>query len=120
MSEQLPAPVLRPPPRSECELSTGAAPGWASGPTPLALEVRGAGSGGEANGTRGALDPGTALSVTVFVTLCGSLALYRSEIEELVSRIERAGVTMTACGGHTVHEVGEPPVNARPVHGRDE
>lgn len=37
-------------------------------------------------------DPGTALSVTVFVTLCGSLALYRSEIEELVSRIERAGV----------------------------
>lgn len=39
-----------------------AAPGWASGPTPLALEVRGAGSGGEANGTRGALDPGTALS----------------------------------------------------------
>ena len=37
-----------------------------------------------------------------------------------VSRIERAGVTRTACGGHTVHEVGEPPVNARPVHGRDE
>ena len=37
-----------------------------------------------------------------------------------VSRIERAGVTKTACGGHTVHEVGEPPVNARPVHGRDE
>ena len=35
---------------------------------------------------------GTALAVTVFVTLCGSLALYRAEIEELVSRIERAGV----------------------------
>jgi hypothetical protein len=33
-----------------------------------------------------------ALSVAVFVTLCGSLALNRSEIEELVSRIERAGV----------------------------
>jgi predicted DNA-binding transcriptional regulator YafY len=35
-----------------------------------------------------------------------------------VSRIERASVTRTACGGHTVHEVGEPPANARPVHGR--
>lgn len=35
-----------------------------------------------------------------------------------VSRIERATVTKTACGGHTVHEVGEPPANARPVHGR--
>ncbi|MCC3300849.1 helix-turn-helix transcriptional regulator [Arthrobacter sp. zg-Y895] len=35
-----------------------------------------------------------------------------------VSRIERASVTKTACGSHTVHEVGEPPANARPVHGR--
>jgi predicted DNA-binding transcriptional regulator YafY len=34
-----------------------------------------------------------------------------------VSRIERATVTKTACGGHTIHEVGEPPANARPVHG---
>ncbi|MBA4101455.1 MAG: transcriptional regulator, partial [Arthrobacter sp.] len=24
----------------------------------------------------------------------------------------------TACGGHAIHEVGEPPANARPVHGR--
>lgn len=37
-----------------------------------------------------------------------------------VSRIERASVTKTACVGHTVHEVGEPPANARPVHGRGE
>lgn len=36
----------------------------------------------------------------------------------IVSRIERASVTKTACGGHTIHEVGEPPANARPVHGR--
>jgi len=35
-----------------------------------------------------------------------------------VSRIERASVTKIPCGGHTIHEVGEPPVNARPVHGR--
>ncbi len=35
-----------------------------------------------------------------------------------VSRIERADVTRTACGGHTIHEVGDPPANARPVHGR--
>jgi predicted DNA-binding transcriptional regulator YafY len=34
-----------------------------------------------------------------------------------VSRIERASVTKTACSGHTIHEVGEPPENARPVHG---
>jgi predicted DNA-binding transcriptional regulator YafY len=34
-----------------------------------------------------------------------------------VSRIERASITKTACGGHTLHEVGEPPPNARPVHG---
>lgn len=34
-----------------------------------------------------------------------------------VSRIERATVTATACAGHTVHEVGEPPANARPVLG---
>jgi predicted DNA-binding transcriptional regulator YafY len=37
-----------------------------------------------------------------------------------VARIERASVTKTACGGHTIHEVGEPPANARPVHGRGE
>ncbi|MGO4250730.1 helix-turn-helix transcriptional regulator [Paenarthrobacter sp. TAF1] len=35
-----------------------------------------------------------------------------------VSRIEGASVTTTACSGHTIDEVGEPPVNARPVHGR--
>jgi predicted DNA-binding transcriptional regulator YafY len=35
-----------------------------------------------------------------------------------VSRIERASVTTMACSGHTVQEVGEPPANARPVHGR--
>ena len=35
-----------------------------------------------------------------------------------VSRIERASVTKTACSGHGFHEVGEPPANARPVHGR--
>lgn len=38
----------------------------------------------------------------------------------IVQRIERASVTKTACSGHTIHEIGEPPVNARPVHGRDE
>ncbi|MEX3509116.1 YafY family protein [Kocuria carniphila] len=37
-----------------------------------------------------------------------------------VSRIERASVTKTASNGHAVHEVGEPPENARPVHGGDE
>ena len=36
-----------------------------------------------------------------------------------VARIERASVTRTACGEHTIREVGEPPANARPVHGRD-
>ncbi|YAK86944.1 helix-turn-helix transcriptional regulator [Paenarthrobacter nitroguajacolicus] len=35
-----------------------------------------------------------------------------------VSRIGRASVTTAACSGHTVEEVGEPPVNAHPVHGR--
>jgi predicted DNA-binding transcriptional regulator YafY len=35
-----------------------------------------------------------------------------------VSRIERASVTKTACSGHSIREVGEPPANARPVHGR--
>lgn len=35
-----------------------------------------------------------------------------------VSRIERASVTKTVCAGHAIHEVGEPPVNAKPVHGR--
>lgn len=34
-----------------------------------------------------------------------------------VSRIARATVTGTACSGHTVAEVGEPPVNASPVDG---
>jgi predicted DNA-binding transcriptional regulator YafY len=37
----------------------------------------------------------------------------------VVSRIEKASVTATACGDHTVDEVGEPPTHARPVHGRD-
>jgi predicted DNA-binding transcriptional regulator YafY len=37
-----------------------------------------------------------------------------------VSRVERANVTKTACSGHSIREVGEPPVNARPVHGRTE
>ncbi|KYH25189.1 hypothetical protein HAPAU_27730 [Halalkalicoccus paucihalophilus] len=37
-------------------------------------------------------DPDTALALALLVTLCESLALYRSEIEELVERIERAGV----------------------------
>lgn len=37
-----------------------------------------------------------------------------------VSRIEGASVTRTACEGHTIHEVGKPPTNARPVHGRGE
>lgn len=32
-----------------------------------------------------------------------------------VSRIEQASVTTMACTGHTVQEVGEAPVNARPV-----
>ena len=36
-----------------------------------------------------------------------------------VSRIEHAAVTKRACSGHTIQEVGEPPVNARSVHGRD-
>ncbi|MFK0239586.1 helix-turn-helix transcriptional regulator [Microbacterium sp. NPDC090281] len=35
-----------------------------------------------------------------------------------VPRVERAHVTKTACSGHTVDEVGEPPANARAVHGR--
>ena len=34
-------------------------------------------------------------------------------------RIDRAAVTMMACSGHTIEEVGKPPANARPVHGRD-
>ncbi len=37
-------------------------------------------------------DPETALGVALLVTLCDSLAVYRAEIEDLVSRIERAGV----------------------------
>lgn len=35
-----------------------------------------------------------------------------------VSRIERASVTKMACSGHSIAEVGAPPVNARAVHGR--
>ena len=35
-----------------------------------------------------------------------------------VSRIERASVTTIACAGHGIREVGDPPPNARPVHGR--
>jgi predicted DNA-binding transcriptional regulator YafY len=35
-----------------------------------------------------------------------------------VSRVERANVTASACGGHSIREVGEPPATARPVHGR--
>jgi len=35
-----------------------------------------------------------------------------------LSRIERASVTKALCSGHTVDEVGEPPENARPVHGQ--
>lgn len=37
-------------------------------------------------------DPETALAMALVVTLCESLALYRTEIEELVTRIEQAGV----------------------------
>lgn len=37
-----------------------------------------------------------------------------------VTRIERAVVTKVLCGEHTVDEVGPPPKNARPVHGRSE
>ena len=37
-----------------------------------------------------------------------------------MSRIERASVTTTACAGHGIHEVGDPPPNAKPVHGRNE
>ncbi|MCE4061853.1 WYL domain-containing protein [Pandoraea sputorum] len=37
-----------------------------------------------------------------------------------VSRVDRASVTKTACTGHTIREVGMPPANARPVHGRGE
>lgn len=37
-----------------------------------------------------------------------------------VSRIERAAVTGASCSGHAVAEVGEPPMNAKPVHGTGE
>lgn len=37
-----------------------------------------------------------------------------------VARIERASVMSAGCSGHTVEEVGEPPANAAPVHGRRE
>lgn len=36
-----------------------------------------------------------------------------------ISRIERASVTRTACDGRAIHEVGDPPADARPVHGRE-
>lgn len=36
-----------------------------------------------------------------------------------VSRIERATVTKAACSGHTIEEIGQPPVNARPVSGQE-
>lgn len=36
-----------------------------------------------------------------------------------VSRIDRASVTVMSCSGHTADEVGTPPPNAVPVHGRD-
>jgi predicted DNA-binding transcriptional regulator YafY len=36
----------------------------------------------------------------------------------LVTRIERASVTTTACGDHTVAEVGVPPATARSVQSR--
>lgn len=36
-----------------------------------------------------------------------------------VARIERATVTKMACCGHTVEEIGQPPVNARPVSWHD-
>jgi predicted DNA-binding transcriptional regulator YafY len=35
-----------------------------------------------------------------------------------VTRIERAYVTTRPCSGHVVGEVGEPPEQARPAHGR--
>lgn len=34
----------------------------------------------------------------------------------VTSSIGRARVTMMACSGRTIHEVGEHPENARPVH----
>lgn len=34
-----------------------------------------------------------------------------------VSRVQQATVTKTACSGHTIDEVGEPPANAKPVNG---
>lgn len=37
-----------------------------------------------------------------------------------VSRIEGASVTKTACVGHTIQEIGDPPADARPVHGHGE
>lgn len=37
-------------------------------------------------------DPHTAFALATMVTLCDSLALYRNELESLVSRIERSGI----------------------------
>ncbi|WP_244632100.1 MULTISPECIES: WYL domain-containing protein [unclassified Microbacterium] len=36
----------------------------------------------------------------------------------VVPRIEQARMTTRACSGHTVQEVGTPPADAPPVHGR--
>jgi len=36
-----------------------------------------------------------------------------------LSRIDLATITTMGCSGHTVHEVGEPPMNARPVLSAD-
>lgn len=35
-----------------------------------------------------------------------------------VARVERASVTTQPCSGHSIQEIGEPPPNARPAHGR--
>lgn len=51
-------------------------------------------------------DPDAALSMALMVTLCGSLALYRSEIEELVARIERAGVDPLSTLDRLAHDPG--------------
>ena len=36
-----------------------------------------------------------------------------------MSRIEQATVTKAACSGHTIEEIGQPPINARPVNGQE-
>lgn len=52
--------------------------------------------------------------------LVGWCQLRRAMRWFVVSRIERATITTTACSGHTIHEVGEPPTNARSVLSGDE